>query len=208
MKTITFEELVDPEKYQLIDQIDHRDLAEKIRGYLSRPSLVNRVYLAANLLALALAAFGWYRANATFIQAFLPLGLGIAAGYLVLVPLHEALHALVYRLYGAKTVTVQYRWRQLAATCMVDRFVTDGRQTAWAALVPFLVINPLLALLAALNTPASLLLCGALVLHVGACSGDFGILNLVWEHRSRGFYMVDDLSRQQTYFYTPCDREK
>ena len=199
---LTPADLRDRVRFEPTDALDHADLVPAINRWLRRPSVVLALYVAANAAAVAVTAWSVVRSEAPLPEALSRVCVGMAAGYVVLVPVHEAVHAFAYRSVGARDVAVTYRWRTLTAFCAADRFVTGGRAFAWVCAAPFVVLNPVLAALAVAVPPAwGPAAAGALLLHVGACSGDFGLLNYLWVRRGDGVVTYDDVGQGRTYFF-------
>ena len=196
-------DLSDPHRYQLLDVLDHDDLVPDIAAYLWRPTPLRNGYLAANALVLVLVGWLVSQAEVGWLNALLQVALGMVGGYLLLVPVHEGIHALTYRAFGARDVSITYRWRSLSAFCIADGFVADSREFTWLALMPFLVINTALIVLIVASESFRLPLTGALLLHAGACSGDAALLNYLWLHRQTGVLTYDDAAAKRSYFYRP-----
>ncbi len=104
---------------------------------------------------------------------------------------------------GATDVRVHYELRRVTAHCVANNHVLSGKQFAIVALAPFIVINTLLAILICFFPPGKLLLLltGALLAHLGACSGDIAFVQYSWRNRFRTLYTYDDASMPRTYFY-------
>ncbi len=198
------EELHDPTRYSCAWEIDHAAIAIALKPYLWKRSRVMALYLAANAAALGLVALVWFRSGLGFADGFSSLSLGMCLGFAALLPIHEASHSLVYRRLGARSVRVRYNWRALTAYCAADRFVVDKRGFSQVAAAPFVLLNPPLLLLALMTSGAwSLGAAGALLLHVGACSGDFALLNWLSLAEHDIVYSYDDESAHRTFFFTP-----
>lgn len=196
-------DLHDPGRFAVVDELDHRRLVPAITSYLGRATPVRAAYVAANILAIALIGWLLLHTRVPLFDALSRVALGLVGGYLALVPAHEGLHAAAYRFYGAPHVRTVYRWRTLSAFCAADRFVVTGRQFAWICATPFVVINAALVLPVALGGPWQLPAAGALLLHIGACSGDVALLGYLWTHRRVDLLTYDDLAAQRSYFFRP-----
>lgn len=196
-------DLHDPYYYELLDVLDHDDLVPDIARYFWEPSPVRNAYLTANLLVVVLLIWVVAQAEVGWLAALFQVLVGMFGGYLLLVPVHEGIHALTYRAFGAEDVSVTYRWRTLSAYCIADGFVADSREFTWLALMPFLVINAALLAVILFLPGLRLPLAGALLLHVAACSGDFALLNFLWVHRETGVLTYDDAAARRSYFYRP-----
>jgi hypothetical protein len=194
-------DLSDSTRYDLLDEIAHENLVPKVQAYLKRPGPVKLAYIAANLVIVAIIGFLSASTNTPLVSALDRLCLGMFLGYVLLLPVHEWVHALAYRRFGAEKTRVVYTWRTLSAYCVADHFVATAREFALVCLMPFLVLNTILIATIAIVGGFSPILWGMLLLHVGACSGDFAFVNYLWHHRGRGLLTYDDTSQGRSYFY-------
>ncbi|MFM6127277.1 MAG: DUF3267 domain-containing protein [Sphaerospermopsis kisseleviana] len=122
-------------------------------------------------------------------------------GYALLLPLHEWLHALAYRLLGFSRVSVVYRWRTLTAFCVADKAVLASKQFWFVCLAPSIPINAILVLAIGFTAGVPrLLLSGALLLHLAAASGDVALLNVLWLHRRTPLFTYDDVEAKTSRF--------
>jgi hypothetical protein len=160
----------------------------------------------ANLAAIGLIAVAWLCSGLGLTAGFPLVCLGMVAGWLVLVPVHEGAHALAYRSLGADAITLRYQWRRLTAMCAADRVVIDKRGLVLVALAPLVVVTPLVALFAWFLPDAwSVLSAGATLLHVSACSGDVAMVNWLWLTGRPDVYSYDDVPAGRTHFFFPAD---
>jgi Putative zincin peptidase len=132
-------------------------------------------------------------------------GSGLLVGYLCLVPVHEAIHGIAYRVCGATTVRIHIRWRTLSAYCTADEFATSGDQFLFVCLAPCAVISPLILLAGAFLPKLAPLLGGMLLLHTGACSGDFGMVALALQHKLTAIWIYDRNRENKTYIWEVPD---
>ena len=177
------------------------DIAAQLRPWLFRRAPVQIAYWACNAAALcAVALIGWNAPDR--VVAYSQACLGMVIAYALLLPLHELLHAVAYRLLGYRRIAITYRWRTLTAFCTADGATLSGSRFAFVCLAPSIVINPLL--LAAVATsagPLQLLCAGALLLHLAAVSGDIALVGIVWQFRHRLLRTRDDLERGESLFW-------
>lgn len=197
-------ELSDTTRYRLAATIEHENLHAWLKPYLFARSPVIVSYWVLNLGALLLVAYFWRLLRWPFADAFATMSLGMVAGYLLLVPIHEHVHAFAYRITGAPSVYVRYSFRTLSAFCTAPGHVVAARDFVKVCLAPFAVLNPILLLLClTLPSPAAALAAsGALLLHIGACSGDIALLQFLWRHRHDRMFTYDDNQAGKSYFYT------
>lgn len=128
--------------------------------------------------------------------------LGFVLTLTLLVPLHEGIHGLAYKLVGAPEVQYGSDIKKFIFYAMADRFVVGFPRFLAVALAPFLVIN-LFAVLAIFYVSLNYqwLLLGVLLMHTGACAGDFAMLSFFLRHRGEGMLTYDDVSGKLSYFY-------
>lgn len=204
--TPTPDELADETRFRRVDVIAHADVAAAIRPHLRRRSLVTLAYWGLNVVALLVVAWTWRRAGLGLLEGFPTLCLGMVGGLVLLLPIHEWIHAVAYRGVGARQVRVRWEWRRVTAQCVADRQVVGRSAFALVCLAPLLVLEPPL-LLAALLAPAgswALAIAGAFLLHTGAVSGDVALVNLLWRERAAPeLWTYDDVAAGESYFFAP-----
>jgi hypothetical protein len=194
---LTTAELDSPD-YVLLGAMTHVTLAEfVVEWFLRRGSWVTRAHHALSLLTLLAAIF----VADSFTAAFIAFGIAFGLLFVVILPLHEALHAIAYRMVGARDIRWDYSARMMAVWVIAHRFVADTRAFVFVALAPFVVINALLVAAALLFPKYALLALFLLLWHLHGCAGDWSLLNFVWSHRERGFWTYDDAEAGRSYFY-------
>jgi hypothetical protein len=199
----TLADLVDGRHYVLLDRIEHASIQQWLQKWIFRLGLITGPYWFVNVLAFGLVARIWKHSGLRLVEGFPIVCLGFMAGFLVLLPVHEHLHGLAYRAFGARQIQVRYDLRRLTALCIAPGEVLTGGKFAVVALAPLAVLQPALVLgvwMMPGGTP-SLMMAGACLLHLGACSGDVAFVEYVWSNRGRGLVTFDDPASPVTYFY-------
>jgi hypothetical protein len=199
----TAEQLEQGGDYELVDSVRHESVHAWIRPHLFTLAGVSGAYWGLNLAVLAFVLLIWRTGGLTLSGGFPILCIGMVLGYVVLLPLHEHIHAVAYRTVGAREVRVRYDHRRLTALCVAPSQVLVTREFIMVCLAPLVVLNPLLAiatLLVPVGAPA-LAVAGALLLHTGACSGDVAFVHYVWSRRSQRLLTFDDRQQPVSYFY-------
>ncbi|WP_128544377.1 DUF3267 domain-containing protein [Larkinella soli] len=191
--------------YVLMERLDHRELVPFIQTYLKKRTFYSVCYFAANFMAFGLVVFLFaLKARSPgfdFGDAFGFLSIGIALTF-GLIPLHEMIHALAYRLLGATQTSFDADWKKLVFMAVADRFVADRREFLIVALAPFVVISTVvLALLPMAGFYWQLALAGIFLTHTACCSGDFGLLSYFAAHRNRAVATYDDRHNKVSFFY-------
>lgn len=199
--TVSIDDLRDRERYELLRELGFNDLMAFVTEYYWK----RRSVLTLSHVGLTFVFLGMWLATGLggkgSLDDWLTSWGGAFVVFLLLLPLHEALHGLVYRLCGATDVRYGILWRQAAAYATAHNFVADARQFTWIALTTFLIINGGLLLAAALLPEWRPLLLGALFWHTTGTAGDFALLNYFRLHRDREIYTYDDAETKTSYFY-------
>jgi hypothetical protein len=196
-------DLEDGGEFETVDVIEHETVHTWVKQHLYAAGWVTASYWALNLLCLGVIANAWRGANLPPTEAFPTVCMGMTFGFLFLLPIHEQAHAMAYRAVGAAGARVRYHLRRLSAACVAPSAVLTSREFAFVCLAPMISITPALAV-ASFMVPAgklALMLSGALLLHVGACSGDVAFVHYLWSHRDSGLLTFDDPTRPITFFY-------
>jgi hypothetical protein len=195
--------LNNPAAFTLLETVDHAQIPQWVAPHIYTWRTIPLVYWALNV---AIAILVWEtgrRSGLAWPDAASTFFLGVGVGFIVLLPIHEHLHALAYRWQGATRVEVRYLWRQLTALCVAPGEVLSGRAFLPVCLTPLLVINTVLFVVwwIAPSGQLALALSGALLLHTGAASGDVAFVQYVASHGTTGIFTYDDEVAAKTYFY-------
>ena len=188
--------------YELLGELTHASLGDFVLEYfLHRHSWLTWTHHLLSLATLIAALTTAVLQDRGVLRTAVDFTLSLAALFVVILPLHEALHAAGYRLCGARDIRWDYSLRMAAVWVIAHRFVAERRTFVFVALAPFVVLNALL-IAGAIAFPAhAVLLLFLLLAHLHGCSGDWSLLNFVWLHRARGFWTFDDADTGKSYFF-------
>jgi hypothetical protein len=126
---------------------------------------------------------------------------GIISGSLLIIPVHELIHGLAYRILGAKKIRFGVDLQQLIFFITADRHPVSGMQLGFIALTPFVVINLTTFFIVLFLFPGLLLFsCFFLLTHNIMCIGDFAMINYISRHNRR-VYSFDEPEKKISYFY-------
>lgn len=186
----------------LLGEMTHETLADFVLyWFLKRTSwltwshhLMSAAALAAAIAVAVVQRHGVLRTVTDFVFALIAL-------VLVILPLHEGLHAIAYRLIGARDIRWDWSPRMLAVWVIAHRFVVGTRGFVFVALAPFVVLNALLIAGSVFFPKYAVLLLFVLLVHLHGCAGDWSLLNFVWLNRERGFLTYDDAVAGKSYFF-------
>lgn len=203
---MTVEELKQNPHYERWISLDHKDILPFVQREFGRKSWLTRAYIFLNIFLLGfmiiLGAWQVGHGIASTGNIILYSILGLALTLTLLVPVHEGIHGLAYKLAGAPSVKYGSDIRKFIFYAMADHFVAGSRQFVFVALAPFVLINSF-ALLGIFYVSLNYqwLLLGVLLMHTGACAGDFAMLSFLLRHREEEVYTYDDVDNKVSYFY-------
>ncbi len=200
------EQLHDPGKYRLIKTLNHSEVVQFVvqqLNHLRWPVLLFYIFTAGLLsLIMTLSIYNYFNQIITWGTWSLYLLFGILAGMIVVIPFHEGLHGLAYRLAGAKKVKYGMDLKQMLFYASAPGFVANKKAFLIVALAPFLIINLCFSAGIVFGPPpvkwASLV---ALFVHSTMCIGDFAMANFFAAYTGKEVYTYDEEKSQTSYFY-------
>ncbi len=191
-----------PPHYELLASLTHADLGEFVlRYFFKRRSWVTHAHHAMSLATLAAIVLIATQQHRSFLRCLGDFGLALAALFVVILPLHELLHAAGYRVVGARDIRWDWSARMVAVWVIAHHFVAETRAFLIAALAPFVVLNAALIAGAIAFPKHAVLLLFVLLWHLHGAIGDWALLNFVWLNRARGFWTFDDAVAGKSYFF-------
>lgn len=199
LETPTIDELRG-EGFELLDELRYDDLLTfAARYFFEKTSWVTRLHHALSGLAVAAIVAAALILEIPWLTALAQFALGFAVMFVIVLPIHEGLHALAYWIAGAREIRWKMIWRYLAAYVVAERFVASRRVFFFVALAPFVVITPAAILLAILFPGWSVLWLTVLLWHTAGVSGDWALMNYYWLRRDREIFTWDESGR--SYFH-------
>jgi len=205
----TIEELEDSSRFSRELALPYSDIAHFVIHRLLTASLPMILLWFVLLAATILSAVFWPGLIFKLQEPQILKGLltGAVLIPLLLVPLHEGLHLVPFRLAGARDIRLGADLSQGMIYITAHRFVTGKRLLTIVAMTPFAVVT------AGLITSVFLspvwwqwVLSIALFVHTTMCAGDAAILTYTGSLSGKEIYTWDDADRREAYFYTPCSR--
>ena len=188
--------------YQLTDQFEHTSIVAFIQPYLKATNPVMLFYWGFNIAILLSAAIIWISLPEGKEDALIKFGVG-GALFALLIPVHEIIHGIGYKLAGAPKVSYKAHLRKLIFYAMADKCVIKARPFILLAMAPFVLINSLL-ITGIIDTlsPYTWIMMGALFMHTSGCAGDFALMSYYYVNRRKTIVTYDDQAAQITYFFT------
>lgn len=191
--------------YEQLDELDHTELIPFVQENLARRNFWSIFYWCANVLGIIGIVFLFWQAISREAMSFWAglkyASFGVAASFL-LIPLHEAIHALAYRIVGAKKTSYDANWRQFYFMAIADKFVANRREFQIVALAPFMLISlGFLLPVFFLSTPWQFGLLALVLTHASFCAGDFGLLSYFAFRRHWDLVTYDDKGNKTSFFF-------
>ena len=187
--------------YELQSELQHHEIAVFIQPYIFRKNIASIFYWSFNFCVLAIAICKIFTCSIGIADSFGYFALGFC-GLIPLIPIHELIHGLFYKLDGATSVQYKANFRKFIFYAMADQYVVNFSSFAILALAPFVIINSLL-LTAIIFAPVSLsfLFAGMLFVHTAGCAGDFALISYFLENNPKNLVTYDDIAKGKSYFY-------
>lgn len=191
--------------YHLIYRLDFQGMVPFVLEQIKRKGLYSWLYAAINLGVLGFiiicAITNIVDHSLTWKSLLFQLGLGALAGSFLVIPVHELIHGLAYRILGARKIIFGADLKQLIFFVTADRYPVCGREIHLLTLSPFILINLLTAGITLWFFPHLIIVSGVFLLsHNIMCIGDFAISNYV--SRAKGkIYNYDEPENKVSYFF-------
>jgi hypothetical protein len=215
MSRPTVQSLSESDNYQLVESFSIDEMADFLAreaGLTSNSTdgapKKDRKWLLGLSLGLMGVAFGWLIGAAftsdqpdELLAPGWQLLTALISFFVVWLPLHEGIHAVVFKLLGAPKVGFGYSTKGMMVYAYSQRFVMTLGENAIVAAMPFLIISTLLVLLLVYVPELSLVWGFTLLLHTLGCMGDFILIKHAWTNRHASLYTYDDLDEKRTYYF-------
>lgn len=175
-----------PEHYEEDFRLGHQEMIGFVQMELRKlkTPLIFVFWLLNILILLGLTGLLLYF-PVSLSEAVRNTSLGIAF-FFVLIPLHELIHGIIYKICGARHVSYHANPRKLVFYALADRFVVCYPRFMLIAFGPFIVITTgLLFLIFQGGAFWAWFGWGALLMHTSGCAGDFALASYFFVNRRR-----------------------
>ncbi len=191
--------------YHLVYKLGFQDMVPFVLTQIKRRGIFSWLYAAVNLAMLVFIilfslqglldhALGW---KSLLVQTVL----GSVTGSILVIPFHELIHGLTYRILGARKIIFGADLKQFIFFVTANRHPVSGSEVYLLALSPFVIIN-LVSVAATITLSPQWALCTGVFLlcHNIMCIGDFAISNFVSKASGR-VYTYDEPENKMSYFF-------
>lgn len=213
----TIEQLHNSPTYELIESFHIDEMGKFLMRELGikqgkktqgKPnSLTKRTVLLLSLVVMG-GVIGWSMRKFTpkseggLDLFFSQFSLAFLIFFVVLIPIHEGIHALVFKALGAKKVGFGWSIKSMIVYAYAQKFVMSLRENSWVAVMPFIIITISLAALWYFFPQWQLFWGTALFLHTTACIGDFILIQYYLKNKKGLIYTYDDIKgEKRSYFF-------
>lgn len=205
MKRISAEDLVNSGKYELMDTLEYENLIPFLNIYSKAKTSLTYIFLVLSISVPAIMTFLIFIniENEEF-EIYLSIGHVLMAFsiLIVLIPIHEYIHSLAYKVLGAKETSFYANWKKFYFGAVADRFVISKNEFKIVAFAPFVIITAILISgLPFVDIYWKLTILCCLFIHIMTCSGDFSMFNYFIVHQKYEIFTFDDKASKITFFY-------
>ncbi|MCF6131872.1 DUF3267 domain-containing protein [Flavobacterium wongokense] len=198
-------EQLEENNYVLLEKLEHTLFVQFIKTTFQKTTLYSVIYYLSILTAFCLlltCCFYYYHTKALNIPMELLYGFIGAIAVIAIIPIHETIHLLVYKLTGAKNTSFDFNLRKFVFLAVADKFVVNEREMKIVALAPFAFITSTLMAIFFFTLPEiKIAILSAIMVHSALCSGDFALASYFNIHRDKEVVTYDDKENKVSYFF-------
>jgi len=202
--SLQVEDLNDESRFRHLMTLSYDDIAFFVIEYIRRKSVITIFFWSVCLIFLGISIViriniaGYYK----WIQIFYHSLIGIILLPIVIIPVHEFLHAAPFFITGARNIRVGADLRQFIFYVTVHRQVITPGKFKLVAWFPFVTVSIIsLVLIYFLPGLWKWSLSLFLFVHATMCAGDIGMLNFYYINRPKKILSWDDVDKREAYFY-------
>jgi hypothetical protein len=207
MRKLTPEDLKDPDQYELLAEVEHRQIKKFVFEQITPGVRLIRNYSIYQVIMLLLLGFLVGDAVVQLVRGMpgplIQISYAALFSFTVLVFLHELLHAVAYLFCGARNLKAGAMWKKFIFYVMVDREVIDFRTFRIVAYAPFVFVKFCCLIFGLIFWSSGLayFFFSIMCIHSFFCSGDIAMLAFYRIHGDKEIYNYDDMKQQKSFFY-------
>ena len=204
-------ELFDDSRYELVEKVNYNNLVSFLFQYFRANTGIMKffyLFLLVCFLVFIYVSFHLFGGGIlSFFRFLARTALVIIVSTIVIVPVHELLHGMVFLIFGAKKLEFGANLKQFYFYVTAGNFVLNKTQFTLLALAPFIIFSIVFIIIAVISGPVvswiSLLL---LAYHTSCCIGDMAMISYMNIHGKHGkIYSFDDVETKTSYFFRRLD---
>lgn len=211
---MTYEELVNNPDYEKLDSFSHKNIKHVVMremGDGGKWATISNLYQVMGLIAILIGSF---KSFVPFIRRgdfnnLIGFSIGILFSVTLLVVVHEVIHALAYKMVGAKKLSFGMRIRKFLFFVLADKQVFSLKRFKIVALAPVTTIALLtiVGMICTFNQPMFYSFLSIFGIHSLFSGGDFGLLAYFENRKEKEILTFDVKEEGKTYFYVKKEKE-
>ncbi len=207
MKKLTPEDLQDPDQFELLAELEHRQIKKFIFEQITPEVRLIRIYSVYQVIMLVLlgllAGYAVVRLVRGVPEPLIYTGYAVLFSFTVLIFLHELLHAFAYWLCGAKNLKAGMMLRKFVFYVMADKEVIGLRTFQVVAFAPLVIVKLVCLVLGVLywSTSYAFFFFSVMCIHSLFCAGDMAMLAFYSKQLNKEIYNYDDIKQRKSFFY-------
>ena len=146
--------------YRQVLELDFDDMIPFVLNQIKRKSFFSVLYAILNIAMFVFIFYviitGLFYQQLTWSMIIKQSLTGIFAGSILVIPVHELLHGVSYRIIGAREIRFGADLQQFIFYVTADRYPVSGMELYFLALTPFLVINAVTVVITILWLPQAI----------------------------------------------------
>jgi len=207
MTNPTIEELQNSEKYELVTELEHRQIKAFVIEQITTESKLIKGFMIYQGIMILVGLFFATRPIVLAMRGnteplFYLLG-AIVFTFTLLVIIHELLHLLALKITGARKVKIGGYLKNFIFYAEADRHVLNRKQFALVALTPLMVVKviTLIAIFLTIGEPVFYFWMFVMSAHSLFCAGDIGMLSFFYRFPGSEVYTFDVKEEKRSYFF-------
>ncbi|MBN1986174.1 MAG: DUF3267 domain-containing protein [Prolixibacteraceae bacterium] len=200
-------ELQNEKEFELLAQLNHKEIKEFVIEQLTGNSRIVFFYMIYQVLMVLSGIFFLTRAIVLAFQNHVqPLYISLATlvfCFSLLILIHEIIHGIALKITGAKTVRFGAYPKKFIFYAEADRHVLNRKQFAFVALAPLVMVQvvTLIGVILSFYQPWVYFWIILMSTHSLFCAGDIGLLALFYRNKSDEIYTYDVKEEKTSYYY-------
>jgi hypothetical protein len=207
MANPTIEELQNNEKYELVAELEHRQIKEFVMEQITTESKMIRGFMIYQGIMILVGLFFATRPIVLAMRGnseplFYLLG-AILFTFTLLIIIHELLHLLALKITGAPKISIGGYLKKFIFYAEADRHVLNRKQFELVALTPLVVVKAvtLIGIIFTIGQPVFYFWMFVMSAHSLFCAGDIGLLSFFDRFPNRKVFTFDVKEEKRSYFY-------
>ncbi|MCA1758219.1 MAG: DUF3267 domain-containing protein [Bacteroidales bacterium] len=203
----TIEELQNSENYELVAELEHRQIKEFVMEQITTESNLIKGFMIYQGIMILVGLFFATRPIVLAMRGnseplFYLLG-AIIFTFTLLIIIHELLHLLALKITGAPKITIGGYLKKFIFYAEADRHVLNREQFKLVALTPLVVVKviTLIGIILTIGNPAFYFWMFVMSAHSLFCAGDIGLLSFFDRFPGSEVYTFDVKEEKRSYFF-------